>query len=300
MAAPAKFTEDSRLPLTTGDVPSWTETAPIIGESSIHTLEELKARREQEVAFLLAKLVLEKYFQDGEGNVKAWLFPQVLGITRQWMGECLVCKDNTFPQMVWLAEYRHNAADKIYRSIAASEEGEKRLLPILRPYDTVGSTGYVDFDTIRPVYPTRPDRCHISHVVADTESWEQKLAQALEEMEEVDAYAKNEHLGFTIPYTIDGEERNYLPDFVVRWRDPQGEHAGPEGGHTGPPLHVILEVTGERKKDKEAKVATARRLWVPAVNNHGGFGLWAFVEVRDPWDAKHLIRAALAGLARTQ
>jgi type III restriction enzyme len=33
-------------------------------------------------------------------------------------------------------------------------------------------------------------------------------------------------------------------------------------------------------------------LWVPAVNNHGGFGRWAFVEVTDPWDAWGVICAA--------
>ena len=32
----------------------------------------------------------------------------------------------------------------------------------------------------------------------------------------------------------------------------------------------------EKKKDKAAKAATARTFWVPAVNNHGGFGCWAF------------------------
>ena len=62
-------------------------------------------------------------------------------------------------------------------------------------------------------------------------------------------------------------------------------------------LNLIVEVTGEKKKDKAAKVATARTLWVPAVNNHGGFGRWAFVEVSDPWDAKNCIRAALPSAA---
>ena len=38
---------------------------------------------------------------------------------------------------------------------------------------------------------------------------------------------------------------------------------------------------------------TARTLWVPAVNNHGGFGRWAFLEILDPWDAGNAIRAAL-------
>jgi type III restriction enzyme len=55
----------------------------------------------------------------------------------------------------------------------------------------------------------------------------------------------------------------------------------------------VLEVTGEKKKDKAAKVATARNLWIPAVNNHGAFGHWAFIEIDDPWDAENLIRSQL-------
>ena len=49
-------------------------------------------------------------------------------------------------------------------------------------------------------------------------------------------------------------------------------------------------------KTKAAKVATARTLWGPAVNNHGGYGRWAFLEIADPWDAQNLIRAFLTTL----
>jgi type III restriction enzyme len=58
-------------------------------------------------------------------------------------------------------------------------------------------------------------------------------------------------------------------------------------------LNLIVEVTGEHKKDKAAKVSTANTLWIPAINNHGGFGRWAFIEITDPWNAKNEIRAAL-------
>ena len=54
------------------------------------------------------------------------------------------------------------------------------------------------------------------------------------------------------------------------------------------------EVTGEAKKEKQSKVATAEHLWVPAVNAWGGLGRWAFLEVTDPWDAEHLVRLATA------
>ncbi len=42
------------------------------------------------------------------------------------------------------------------------------------------------------------------------------------------------------------------------------------------------------------KVATARNQWIPAVNNHGDFGRWGYIEVADPWDAENLIRSELS------
>lgn len=299
-----QFTKDSMLVLSTADIPTKVDNAPIVGETSVHTLDDLKRRRPNEVAFLLAKLTLEKYFrQDGktrtdrpskhrfDADVKTWLFPQLLVIAKRWLDECVTLKDNTFPQLLLLIEFAHDAADRIYKAIVGAEAGSPTLKPILRPYDTVGSTRYVDFDTTRSVYPTSADRCHISHVVADTGSWEQKMAQALEDMDEVLRYVKNHSLGFTIPYTLNGEEHQYTPDFIVVLKN---EH---DQEH---PLNLIIEVTGEKKKDKEAKVSTARTLWVPAVNNHGGFGHWTFIEITDPWNAENTIRGFLSSAAASQ
>jgi type III restriction enzyme len=281
----ATFTAESHLSLSTADIPTRTENAPIVGEASIHTLDDLKRRRPNEVAFLLARLTLEKYFRDDDGNDKPWLFPQLLGIAKRWLSECVTLKDNTFPQLLLLIEFAHDAADRIYKAIVAATDGTAALKPILRPYDTVGSTQYVDFDTTRPVFATRADRCHVSHVVADTGSWEQKLAETLEAMPEVIRYVKNQNLGFMIPYTLNGEERNYIPDFIACIDDGRGRDDL---------LNLIVEVTGEQKKDKAAKVATAYTLWAPAVNNHGSFGRWAFLEVADPWNAQSLIRGFLS------
>ena len=60
-------------------------------------------------------------------------------------------------------------------------------------------------------------------------------------------------------------------------------------------LNLILEVSGEARKDKAAKTATARNFWIPAINNHGAFGRWAFLEISDPWDMQNTIRALLRG-----
>ena len=285
----ATFTDASRYALSTADIPTKTENAPIVGQSTIHTLDDLRSRRPNEIAFLLAKLVLEKYFRQEERE-EVWMFPQVLTIAKQWLAQCLTCKDNTFPQLLLLVEFAHDAADRIYQAIVRGDDagGDKpsglsnRIKPILRPYkgEETGSTRYVSFDTTKPTYATHADKSHISHVVADTGSWEQKMAQVLEELDEVESYVKNQGLNFTIPYMLNGDQKQYFPDFIVRCRSG---------------LNLIVEVSGEARKDKAAKVAAARTLWVPAINNHGGFGRWAFVEVTDPWDATATIRAAVAG-----
>jgi type III restriction enzyme len=296
----ASFTEGSNLTLSTKDIPTRTVNAPIIGESIILTLDDLKQHREQEVAFLLAKLVLETYFKDDKGALKPWLFPEILNISKQWLKKCLTLKDNTFPQLLLLLEPAHFAAERIYNAIVSSVRGERSLKPILRPYETLGSTRHVDFNTTRGTYVTSPEKCHVSHVVLDSD-WEAKMAETLETMEEVIHYVKNYGVGFFIPYTVNGEEKNYYPDYLVRARvssgmEKEGQSHGQavtQAGDEGKMVNLIIEVTGEKKKDKEAKVAAARNLWVPAVNNHGGFDRWAFLEISDPWDAERAIRVAL-------
>ena len=279
----ASFTNESKMTLSTADLPTETEIAPIIGESSTHDLSNFKNRRENEVIFNVAKEVLERFLTDEEGSQKPWLFPQVLQITKDWFSECLQVKDNAFMQMLLITRWSRMASEKIYRSIVATTDSKTRIKPVLRNFEILGSTDYVDFDTTKNVYLTDENKSHISHVVADTESWEQKMASVLEEMAEVVSYVKNQNLGFTIPYVIEGDERQYIPDFIVKIKTPGNAEV----------LNLIVEVSGEKRKDKDAKVETAKNLWIPAVNNHGGFGTWGFIEITDPWDAKNLIRSYL-------
>lgn len=64
--------------------------------------------------------------------------------------------------------------------------------------------------------------------------------------------------------------RRYVPDFLVRLDDGGAE-----------PLNLILEVKGLRTEADKSKAETTRDLWVPGVNNLGGFGRWGFAEFRD-------------------
>jgi type III restriction enzyme len=90
---------------------------------------------------------------------------------------------------------------------------------------------------------------------------------------------------FKVPYTFEGRPGNYYPDYILRVDDGRG---------ADDLLNLVVEISGQELQDKEAKVDTARKLWVPAVNAEGAFGRWAFLEVTDPWDAQNAIRSYLA------
>jgi type III restriction enzyme len=119
--------------------------------------------------------------------------------------------------------------------------------------------------------------------------WEASFCEQVERMPEVAAYVKNHGLGFEVPYLHQGDERRYRPDFILRI----------ENG-TAEPLHLIVEIKGYRQGDAQAKADTMRTLWVPAVNNHGQLGRWAFLEIRDIHEATKEIRAYLDSAAVKQ
>jgi type III restriction enzyme len=75
-----------------------------------------------------------------------------------------------------------------------------------------------------------------------------------------------------------------MPDFIVRIDDGHGRDEL---------LNLIVEVSGKERIDKMAKVSTAKNFWIPAVNQHGGFGRWEFIEITDSWDAENEINAYL-------
>ena len=296
----ANFTEDSRYELSTKEIPSRIEIESITGEIIEVELPYLSKCRKQETEFFLTKVLTQNHFCDPDGDAKWWLFPELLYITRRWMKECVTYKDNTYPQYFNINEIARKAAYRIYNGILNAQEqtgetgpedigSEKTILPIYeqssRLNGRTGSTTEFLYETSQSTWETRADKCHISHVIADTDSWEQKTAQALEQMDEVISYVKNHHtLGFTIPYiNHNGENRRYVPDFIVRIQSKSTDYI----------LNLILEVSGMPREDKKQKVNTIKNMWLPAVNGCGEFGKWDFLEITDPWNIQNNIRQFL-------
>ena len=98
------------------------------------------------------------------------------------------------------------------------------------------------------------------------------MAMALQKHPRVIAYVKNQGVGFVIPYKKGTQPHDYIPDFLVRLDIGADE-----------PLNFIIEVKGQRDDDAAIKADTAKSFWVPAVNNDGRFGRWAYAEFTDVW-----------------
>jgi type III restriction enzyme len=186
-----------------------------------------------------------------------------------------------------VVENAHRAAEKVHRAIAAASPGGRRVRAVLQPYDAIGTTANVTFDTTKPRWTTAADKCHINFVPCDS-NWETVFAQTIEGMDEVKAYVKNQNLGFKVPYTYEGRPANYYPDYILRVDDGHG---------AGDLLNLLVEISGQELQEKEAKVDTVAKLWVPAVNAEGTFGRWEFLEITDPWNAQTAIRDFVAASA---
>lgn len=277
----AHFTAESKTIIE--NEPTLVTLGGVIGEETLETLEKIKERREGEVIIRLTKALLKRYYTDAEGAEKYWLFPQLQKIAEQYVKNYVVLKDRMVIGYLTVGDYFSGALTKIQQAIIVDNlehQSDKKLLPILAPYDPIGSTRYVDFLTTKPVKGTI--KSHINYVVADTDEWEQGVAKKLEQMPEVLAYVKNQNLGFTIPYEHQGVSHQYLTDFIVLLEMPDKSK-----------LNLIIEVTGKKDDKKTMKVKTARDLWVPAINNTGKYGKWAVLEVQDIYETQNLIRAGM-------
>lgn len=129
-----------------------------------------------------------------------------------------------------------------------------------------------------PWYTGRPwadtARSHINRSVFDS-TWEASEAFALDRHPDVDAWVKNDHLGFEIVYVFDGVVRKYRPDFLVRLRSG---------------TLLVLEVKGQDSPQNQAKRAALHE-WVHAVTDHGGFGRWTWGVSKSPSDLEDVVRA---------
>ncbi len=256
--------------------------APNIGRPSLHgpgalnraDLEEFRgqARLQQRICEMTAALAKD-YSDDAQCRLPPGvLFSQLYRIVREYFDKKVIAAPPADRRDAFLAPYYGHIIERLLQGIRPDEAaGEAPELPRYERMRGDGSTAEVDFSTRREPYPVH--KSHVNAVVPDTERLEQLAAWHLDKHPRVFSFAKNEGLGFGIPYLHNGESHDYLPDFLVRLQDED--------------RYLILETKGYDEL-KEIKRTAAER-WVAAVNADGGRGHWQYAMVSEASEINGLL-----------
>ena len=271
----AEFGDDSVLVLTPDLVgPSKTTNAGIIGELADMNLEHLKEVRPSTLLFHLTKHLLYSKWRDHGEEPKLHLFGQLKSITRQWLETCLVCQGGTYPALLMYQQLAEIACNRITAGITRALMGSKPIKLMLDPFNPVGTTHHVRFNTSRSErWETSgpPPKNPVNWVILDSD-WEAEFCRLAEAHPKVLAYTKNHNLGLEVPYRMGPENRRYLPDFIVLVDDDHGPTDL---------LHLVVEIKGYRREDAKVKKETMETYWIPGTNHLQTHGRWAFAEFTD-------------------
>ena len=148
------------------------------------------------------------------------------------------------------------------------EENYEEIEPIYDKDKPIKSTNDMfPWFTGKPCEHTK--KSHINMCVYDS-TWESSHSYLLDKNEKVQAWVKNDHLGFEIFYLFKGVVKKYRPDYIVK---------------IGEKEFVILETKGKITEEVKAK-QTAAEEWTRAINNTNKFGTWRYKLSNDPSDIK--------------
>ena len=236
------------------------------------TVETVLAKRDQELIYLITKELISHYYSDDDGQPFFQKFNKLKMIVQNWYDSNVIVigirRKPEYKKLLYFYDPK-TICDHIMRGIYAEQRHSDKIMPVFNYYNQFGSSKYVRGETVKPVYPTI--KSHVNYVVADTESWEQSAAKALEELDEVISYVKNAYLGFAIPYTAHGKDnREYFPDFIARCKNRHGKT-----------INLIIEISG-MNQDKAEKCWFVENRWLPAVNavkDRYGYDEWHFIEI---------------------
>lgn len=285
------FDQAPEFPIGKDTVPSWVELGGLVGKKELEGGDPTIYRR-QEVAFRLAKRILDQHFTRA-GDKRPWLFPKLVGICLEWIDKKVVVHDGySLGFLVTITQAQILAAEQVWNGvIRLSGNRRERLRPMINRFDPEGSTGDVDFLTRKRTVPV--EKSEVSHVTLDGNgpegnAWEKLMAGILETDPFVTAFVKNDQLSLTIPYVHKGRSHSYIPDFLVRLNRVDDDVV----------RTLIVEISGSQKSPgpTNQKAETARNSWCVAVNNHGGWGRWAYIEMKDPGQFKTMLADAIQNL----
>ena len=244
-------------------------TSPISANEEKLQVKSVLERRDNELIFLITKELIKYHFSDEEGNPRFQKFNKLKTIVEEWYNKkvlLLNITDQQFKRLLYFDDPK-KIVDHIARGINPQLNTIEYIRPVFNYYNKFSSTKYVNGNTVKDVFAT--EKSHVNYVVMDS-NWEGICAKTLEEIEAVQSYVKNQFLGFAIPYTKDGKDRQYFTDFIARVKSKDGTMK-----------NLMIEISG-MSKDKAEKKWFVENRWIPAVNalkEKYEYPEWHFIEV---------------------
>ncbi|MDE0029016.1 MAG: DEAD/DEAH box helicase family protein [Deltaproteobacteria bacterium] len=250
-------------------LPSNTGRPSLVGPGQLERVDLNPYRnntRLQQLVFEMARDLTRDYReQPGCDAPPHVLFTQLATIVDRYIREKVVPVEPARDIDAFLSPWYGWLVERLVAAVRPDHgNGDEAELPRYESGRGPGSTAEVDFETRRVPYPVV--KSHVNAVVPDTAKWEQSAAYRLDTHELVHSFVKNAGLGFAIPYLHNGEQHEYLPDFIVRLTRDTAHY-------------LILETKGY---DPIAQVKSqAAHRWVNAVNADRRFGTWSYELVTD-------------------
>jgi len=251
------------------------EGKPDLAKISQIDLEELGRKfRMQRIIFEAARDNYDQIQKNWKGN-KEVLLAQLIRIVGQFIS---MGKIQITPSLFHQDDLKRRIIitlnmNKVVQHIADAirHDNVEALEPVFARDRPIRSTG-----DMRTWYTAKPceyaKKSHINFCVFDS-TWEASEAFQLDQNEKVQAWVKNDHLGFEILYTFQGIVRKYRPDFLIKLK-------------TGD--FLVLETKGQDTRRDKTKRSFLDE-WVKAVNQQGGFDKWSWAVSHNPGDVNDII-----------
>ncbi len=279
-----------RLELNAGETAQVAELAPIVdGKPDISKVSSIDLEalaqeyRTQKIVFETARDVYDQMQASWTGSRES-LIAQLVKLVEQFLlsDRLLITppmfyQDDTARRLIITLNMT-----KVVQHVwdAVRVENTERLEPVFDGGHPIRSTANMPtWYTGNPCEFT--DRSHINMCVYDS-TWEASEAFELDHNPLVDAWVKNDHLGFEVLYVYRGVVRKYRPDFIIRMKSGK---------------LLVLETKGQEDEQSRSK-RRALEQWTQAVNQHCGFGKWSSGVSTAPGDIKDILtKHAVEGIA---
>src|SRR5271166_3285666 len=212
------------LELNASQTAKLAELAPILeGKPDVTKIAQIDLERlarefrTQKIIFETARDVYDQMQKDWNGS-KEFLLAQLVRLVEEFLGSG---KITMTPALFYQDDLKRRLIitlnmTKVVQHIweAIRFENTEKLEPVFDRDRPIRSTG--DMGTWYTGKPCEPAlRSHINFCIYDS-TWEASEAFELDRNQEVEAWVKNDHLGFEVLYVYRGVVRKYRPDFLIR------------------------------------------------------------------------------------